>query len=74
MFRWSLDPAAAAGVGTFVVSLVANGIGFIPCIGWLAPLFVSAVALGAVLLTRFGKQGYPGVAPAGAVIEVPPAG
>jgi hypothetical protein len=60
MFKWSLDPAAAAGVGTFAVSLVANGIGFIPCIGWLAPLFVSAVGLGAVLLTRFGRQGYPG--------------
>jgi hypothetical protein len=74
MFRWSLDPAAAAGVGTFVVSLVANGIGFIPCIGWLAPLFVSAVGLGAVLLTRFGRQGYPGLVPAGAVVKVPPAG
>jgi hypothetical protein len=61
MFRWSLDPAAAAGVGTFAVCVVANGIGFIPCIGWLAPLFVSAVALGAVLLTRFGRQGYPGI-------------
>jgi len=73
-FRWSLDPAAAAGVGTFVVCLVANGIGFLPCIGWLAPLFVSAVGLGAVLLTRFGRQGYPGVRPEGAVIEVPPAG
>ena len=66
MFKWTLDPAAAAGVGTFVVCLVANGIGFIPCIGWLAPTFVSAVGLGAVLLTRFGRQGYPGVAPAGA--------
>jgi hypothetical protein len=73
MFRWSLDPAAAAGVGTFVVCIVANGIGFIPCIGWLVPLFVSAVALGAVLLTRFGRQGYPGVARPGAMVEVRPA-
>jgi hypothetical protein len=70
-FHWRLDPAAASGVGTFVVCLVANGIGFIPCVGWLAPLLVSAVGLGAVLLTRFGRQGYPGPAPA--VIEVPPA-
>jgi len=73
-FRWRLDPAAAAGVGTFVVCLVANGIGFIPCVGWLAPLFVTSVGLGAVLLTRFGRQAYPGVARASAVIEVPPAG
>ncbi|MCX6072055.1 MAG: hypothetical protein NTU91_14575 [Chloroflexi bacterium] len=72
-FRWSLDPAAAAGVGTFVVSLVANGIGFIPCVGWLAPMFVTAVALGAVLLTRFGRQGYPGRVAALAAVEVPPA-
>jgi hypothetical protein len=69
-FQWRLDPAAAAGVGTFVICLVANGIGFLPCVGWLAPLFVSAVGLGAVLLTRFGRQGYPGVARA--VVEVPP--
>lgn len=71
-FHWRLDPAAAAGVGTLVVSLVAHGIGFLACVGWLAPLFVSAVGLGAVLLTRFGRQGYPATAPA--VAEVPPAG
>jgi hypothetical protein len=73
MLKWQLDPAAAAGVGTFVISLVANGINFIPCIGWLAPTLVSAIGLGAVLLTRFGRQGYAGTVPAG-VIEVPPAG
>ncbi len=69
-FKWHLDPAAAAGLGTFVVSLVANGVNFIPCIGWLAPTLVGALGLGAVLLTRFGRQAYPGRA---AVVEVPPA-
>ena len=73
MLKWQLDPAAAAGLGTFVICLVANGINFIPCIGWLAPTLVSAVGLGAVLLTRFGRQGYPGMVPA-RMIEVPPAG
>ncbi len=73
MLKWQLDPAAAAGLGTFVISLVANGINFIPCVGWLAPTVVSAVGLGAVLLTRFGRQGYPGTVPAG-LVEVPPAG
>ena len=69
-FKWNLDPAAAAGLGTFVVSLVANGVNFIPCIGWLAPTLVGALGLGAVLLTRFGRQAYPGRA---AAVEVPPA-
>jgi cytoskeletal protein CcmA (bactofilin family) len=67
-FKWNLDPAAAAGLGTFVVSLVANGVNFIPCIGWLAPTLVGALGLGAVLLTRFGRQAYPGRA---AAVEVP---
>lgn len=69
-FKWNLDPAAAAGLGTFVVSLVANGVNFIPCIGWLAPTLVGALGLGAVLLTRFGREAYPGRT---AVVEVPPA-
>lgn len=70
VLRWQLDPAAAAGLGTFVVSLVANGINFIPCVGWLAPTLVGALGLGAVLLTRFGRQPYPGRP---VVVEVPPA-
>jgi hypothetical protein len=74
MLKWHLDPAAAAGLGTLVISLVANGINFIPCIGWLAPTLVGAVGLGAVLLTRFGRQSYPGQTPRPAVVEVPPAG
>jgi hypothetical protein len=73
MLKWQLDPAAAAGLGTFVICLVANGINFIPCVGWLAPTLVGALGLGAVLLTRFGRQGYPGTVPGGA-IQVPPAG
>jgi hypothetical protein len=73
MLRWHLDPAAAAGLGTLVISLVANGINFIPCIGWLAPTLVSALGLGAVLLTRFGRQAYPGLGARPAVVQVPPA-
>ncbi len=72
-FRWHLDPAAAAGLGTQVISLVANGINFIPRIGWLAPTLVGALGLGAVLLTRFGRQGYPGLGATSAAVQVPPA-
>ena len=51
--------AVAAGVGTFVLTIVAFGIGEIPCVGWVAPFLVTSVGLGAVILTRFGTQTYP---------------
>ncbi|MCL4562226.1 MAG: hypothetical protein M1281_16645 [Chloroflexi bacterium] len=59
MFKTEWPLAVAAGVGTFLLSLVANGIGFIPCVGWLAPFLVTIIGLGAVILTRFGIQDYP---------------
>jgi hypothetical protein len=45
-----------AGLGTFALNLVANGIGFIPCVGWLVPTVLSMLALGAVFMTRFGTR------------------
>ncbi|MFC2064074.1 polymer-forming cytoskeletal protein [Chloroflexota bacterium] len=55
--EWSAPLSAA--LGTFVLNFVANGIGFIPCIGWLVPFIVSMIGLGAVFLSRFGTQPYP---------------
>jgi hypothetical protein len=55
-------PAASAGLGTFALTLVMNGAALIPCIGWIAPLLVGAVGLGAALLTRFGSRPYPQMA------------
>jgi hypothetical protein len=52
------QPVVAAGIGTLIFSLVVNGIGFIPCVGWLAPFLIGAVGLGAVLMTRFGTRAY----------------
>lgn len=55
---WALP--VSAGVGTLVLVLVTNGINeLVFCIGWLAPLVVGALGIGAVLLTRFGTQPYP---------------
>ncbi|OGO26848.1 MAG: hypothetical protein A2Z16_16480 [Chloroflexi bacterium RBG_16_54_18] len=52
--------AVAAGIGTFVLSLVVDGISLlIPCIGWLAPALIGVIGVGGVLLTRFGAQPYP---------------
>lgn len=61
------QPVVAGGLGTLIFSLVVNGIGFIPCIGWLAPFLLGAAGLGAVLMTRFGTRQY-GIQ----VSEVPP--
>jgi len=65
IFKWDLHPAASAGLGTFLLSVVVLGIGFIPCVGWTAQVLVSFLATGAVLLTRFGSQSY-NFKPAGA--------
>jgi hypothetical protein len=67
--KWELQDPAAAGLGTLLLSLVAGGIGFIPCVGWLLLVFVASLGLGAVMLTRFGSQAYLGPARA----EVVPA-
>ncbi len=61
------QPVVAGGLGTLIFSLVVNGIGFIPCIGWLAPFVLGAAGLGGVLMTRFGTRSY-GMQ----VAEVPP--
>lgn len=68
VFGWKLNPAANAGIGTFVVSVVVGGIGFIPCVGWIAPFVVAALGVGGVLLTRFGSREYQP-----AVVAAPPA-
>jgi cytoskeletal protein CcmA (bactofilin family) len=55
--EWALPLSAA--LGTFLLNIVVNGVGFIPCIGWLAPALVGLLGLGAVVLSRFGMQAYP---------------
>lgn len=54
---WPLPLSAA--LGTFILNFVANGIGFIPCVGWLVPFLIGLLGLGAVLLSRFGTQPFP---------------
>ncbi len=50
----------AAGVGTFILSLVVGGVGkTIPCVGWLLPLAAAGLGLGAVILTQLGSKTYP---------------
>jgi hypothetical protein len=70
-FKIQLHEALIAGLGTLVLSLVVNGIGKVPCIGWIAPFLVGILGLGAVIITRFGSSNYP-LAPAGGSINVTP--
>jgi hypothetical protein len=53
-----LSPAVAAGIGTALLSLAVSVTSWFPCVGWVVPLVVSSVGLGAVTLTRFGTQPY----------------
>lgn len=70
--KWDLQEPAAAGLGTLLLSLVAGGIGFIPCVGFLLVLVVISLGLGAVMLTRFGSQAYLGAARAAVPAEAKP--
>lgn len=55
---WPL--AVAAGIGTFILALVVNSLdALLPCIGWVIPALVGMLAVGGVILTRFGTQTYP---------------
>lgn len=55
-----MDPALVAGLGTFVVMGIFNGISkTIPCLGLIPKMLVGMWMLGAVVLTLFGTQRYP---------------
>jgi hypothetical protein len=59
---WAMP--VSAGVGTLVFTIVAAGVGeVVPCVGWVVPTLLGLVGFGAVLLTRFGTQTYPGSTP-----------
>lgn len=60
--NWDLQPAIAGALGTLLITFVVGAIGLIDCIGWIAPLVLTAIAIGAVLLTRFGSRVYLGSA------------
>jgi len=66
----SWAPVLTAGFGTFLLVLVVEVVGLIPCIGWLAPFLVGLMGLGGVALTYFGSRNYPHMmAPS---VEAPP--
>lgn len=72
------QPVVEAGLGTLILTLVVNGVGFIPCIGWMAGFLVVIFGLGGVILSRFGTFDYASGAALSApsdeavIVEVPP--
>ncbi len=59
LFHTSWSGPVSAGVGTLVLTLIANLIGSIACVGWIIPFVVTMIGLGAVILSRFGTHRYP---------------
>ncbi|HEY3311038.1 MAG TPA: hypothetical protein VGK00_05295 [Anaerolineales bacterium] len=67
--EWALP--LAAGVGVFILNLVAQSVSFIPCIGGLLSGILGFAGLGAVFMTRFGIR--PSIFTTPTVLEaVPP--
>jgi hypothetical protein len=61
--RWPyLSPVVSAALGTFIITLLVNGLNLFPVVGWIfsaiAGLVVASIGLGAVVLTRFGTRPY----------------
>ena len=56
MFKREIPLPLAAGLGVFCLNLVAQGVGFIPCIGGLLAGLIGFAGLGAVVMTRFGMR------------------
>jgi hypothetical protein len=71
MMKWEMHPAAEAGLGTFLFSAVVLGIGLIPCVGWIAPFVAGLIALGGVIVSRFGTVTYQFGSPSTAALEAP---
>ncbi len=52
-------PVLTAIVGNFVLSLVVEGLNFIPCLGHFIIFMIYLLALGVGVITLFGTQTYP---------------
>jgi Na+-transporting methylmalonyl-CoA/oxaloacetate decarboxylase gamma subunit len=76
--KWPLlSPVLSAALGTFIITLLVNGINLFPGVGgffsFLAWLVVASIGLGAVVLTRFGTRPYFNTPAPSAPAAPPPA-
>ena len=66
--EWQLPLTAA--FGTWLLTIITAAFDLIPCIGWLVPFLITTLALGGVIISRFGSQS--GVNTAPAVLDATP--
>ena len=59
MTKATWAPPISAGIGVFIFSLVLHGIALIPCMGFVSLSIVFLIALGVIILSRFGSRKYP---------------
>ncbi len=76
--RQNWTPVIATGVGTFVLVFIVASIQslnslapFLACVTWVIPILVGFLAIGAVVITRFGVRPIQGP---GMTVYTPPAG
>jgi uncharacterized membrane protein (DUF106 family) len=63
----NIVPILAMIVGVVALWLVTS----VPFVGWIVWLFVATLAVGAVVLTRFGTRPYPPTTPASVAPSAP---
>ena len=66
----SWEPVLSAGLGTFLLALAVGIVNLVPCVGWLAPVIVGLIGLGAAVITMFGTRVVPGAPAAGLAVAV----
>lgn len=52
-------PVWTTGFGTFLLVLIAQGIGLVPCVGWLVPFLLGVTGIGAIVLTFLNSRAKP---------------
>jgi hypothetical protein len=67
--EWQLPLSAA--FGTWLLTIISASFDLIPCIGWLVSFLIATIALGGVIISRFGTQAVARPAPS-AIAEVTP--
>ena len=59
MFKATWAPPVAAGIGVAVLTLLLHALNLIFCVGFISISIVLLIALGVVILSRFGSRKYP---------------
>jgi hypothetical protein len=55
LFKVTWPPSVSAGIGVLILSLAVGFIGLIPCVGWIVGFLVTIIALGAIVISRYGS-------------------